>query len=55
MLSKGASTAAVYAKDIGSQASAKASEIGGTVSGKVFTISVSTFKAHLLKHVMTKR
>uniref|UniRef100_A0A915AAL2 Arf-GAP domain-containing protein n=1 Tax=Parascaris univalens TaxID=6257 RepID=A0A915AAL2_PARUN len=35
MLSKGASTAAVYAKDIGSQASAKASEIGGTVSGKV--------------------
>ncbi|VDM39402.1 unnamed protein product [Toxocara canis] len=35
MLSKGASTAAVYAKDIGSQASAKASELGESVSGKM--------------------
>lgn len=35
MLSKGASTAATYAKDIGSQATAKASELGGTVTEKV--------------------
>lgn len=35
MLSKGASTAAVYAKDIGSQASARASELGGAVSDKM--------------------
>uniref|UniRef100_A0A183E0E7 Arf-GAP domain-containing protein n=1 Tax=Gongylonema pulchrum TaxID=637853 RepID=A0A183E0E7_9BILA len=35
MLSKGATTAASYAKDIGSQATAKATELGGTVSEKV--------------------
>ncbi|VDD95491.1 unnamed protein product [Enterobius vermicularis] len=35
MLSKGATTAASYAKDIGAQATAKASELGGTVSEKV--------------------
>lgn len=35
MLSKGASTAAVYARDIGSQATAKASELGGSVTEKV--------------------
>ncbi|VDK59391.1 unnamed protein product [Anisakis simplex] len=35
MLSKGASTAAYYAKDIGSHATAKATELGGTVTEKV--------------------
>lgn len=35
MLSKGATTAATYAKDIGSQATAKASELGGSVSEKM--------------------
>ncbi|VDN21128.1 unnamed protein product [Gongylonema pulchrum] len=35
MLSKGATTAASYAKDIGSQATAKATELGGTVSEKM--------------------
>uniref|UniRef100_A0A0N5AXH4 Arf-GAP domain-containing protein n=1 Tax=Syphacia muris TaxID=451379 RepID=A0A0N5AXH4_9BILA len=35
MISKGASTAATYAKDIGSHATAKATEFGGTVTEKV--------------------
>jgi hypothetical protein len=35
ILSKGASTAAVYAKEIGQQATVKATEIGGNVSEKV--------------------
>lgn len=35
MLSKSATTAASYAKDIGSQATAKATELGGSVTEKV--------------------
>lgn len=35
MLSKGAATAALYAKDISSQATSKATELGGSVSEKI--------------------
>lgn len=39
MLSKGATTAALYAKDISSQATAKATELSGSVSEKIMLTS----------------
>lgn len=41
MLSKSASTAASYAKDLGSQATAKATELGGTVTEKVSSVGLA--------------
>lgn len=40
MISKGATTAALYAKDISSQATAKATELSGSVSEKIHHIAL---------------
>lgn len=50
MISKGATTAALYAKDISSQATAKATELSGSVSEKIHHIALLLFKFYTLSN-----